>query len=64
MPRYKVLAEAKYEYTGIEADDEESALEQAIDMFGQCWDGNPIGLFQWKVLEHKKREVMIEKPNR
>jgi len=49
MPKYKVIAKAKFEYEPIDAPDEELAIEKAIELFDEAWDGNPIGLFQWEV---------------
>jgi len=50
MPIYKVSAEALYEFT-IEAEDDELAIEEAVELFDESWDGNVFSLFKWKATE-------------
>jgi len=50
MPRYKVSAKASFEFT-IEAEDDELAIEEAMELFDESWNGNVFDLFEWKATE-------------
>lgn len=54
--RYRVIAEGKFIYEGIEVDDEELAIGQAVQLFDESWDGDPTTLFEWRA----EREAVMK----
>jgi len=52
---YKVQARALYEFI-IEAVDDELAIEEAMALFDESWDGNVFALFGWEATEIETKE--------
>lgn len=57
MPKYKVIAEQKMEFSKIKAKDGEDAIEQATFLFDEDFDGDYISLFIWKAINEETGKV-------
>lgn len=53
--KYKVIAEARFEYESIEADDEELAIQGALELFDGSYGHfqSPADILEWRAEEIK-----------
>lgn len=50
MAKFMVSAEARFEWE-LEAEDEELSIAEAVRLFDEAYDGNPVSLFKWEATD-------------